>query len=63
MVKQIIITAVMTGAFCSVFAVGIDWVTDMLDRQQVIVVSFTSGFLGSLFANGFMAWFGKADED
>lgn len=50
MVKQIIITAVLTGAFCSVFAVGIDWVTDMLDRQQVIFVSFTSGFLGSLFA-------------
>ena len=48
--RAIVLTAMLTGIFCAVFAVGIDWATDMLERQQVIVVSFVSGFLGSLFA-------------
>ncbi len=50
MVRTILLTAGLTGVFCAVFAVGIDWITDMLERQQVIAVSFSSGFLGSLFA-------------
>ena len=54
MLRTILITAVLTGAFCAIFAVGIDWVTDMLDRNQVIGISFTSGFLGSLFAQTVM---------
>jgi hypothetical protein len=41
----------LTGVFCSFFAVGVDWLTDMLARGQVIAVSFVSGFLGSLFAS------------
>ena len=50
MLRTILVSAVLTGAFCAVFAVAIDWITDMLDRRQVIGLSFTSGFLGSLFA-------------
>lgn len=50
MMRSLLMTAVLTGIFCSVFAVGIDYVTDMLERTTVIGVSFTSGFLGSLFA-------------
>ena len=50
MLRPILTSAVLTGVFCAVFAVGIDWATDMLERNQVIGVSFVSGFLGSLFA-------------
>ena len=50
MLRPILLTAILTGFFCSVFAVGIDFVTDMLDRGTIIGVSFTSGFLGSIFA-------------
>ena len=50
MPRPILLTAALTGAFCAVFAVGIDYLTDMLERNQVIGVSFVSGFLGSLFA-------------
>lgn len=44
-------TAVLTGVFCACFAVFIDWATDMLERNQVVGISFVSGFLGSLFAS------------
>lgn len=50
MIRPILLTAVLTGVFCAVFAVGIDWLTDMLEAGQVVAISFTSGFLGSLFA-------------
>lgn len=50
MIRPILISAVLTGVFCSGFAVIIDLATDMLERQQLILVSFASGFLGSLFA-------------
>ena len=50
MIRTVLLTATLTGAFCGLFAVGIDWATDMLDRTHVIVISFISGFLGSLFA-------------
>ena len=50
MIRQVLMTAALTGAFCSGFAVFIDWATDMLMRQQIIMISFASGFLGSLFA-------------
>ncbi len=48
--RPIVLTAALTGAFCAVFAVAIDFLTDMLESRQVITVSFASGFLGSLFA-------------
>ena len=50
MVRSILLTAVLTGTFCAGFAVFIDWATDMLEQNQVIVISFVSGSLGSLFA-------------
>ena len=45
-----LVAAALTGVFCAVFAVGIDWATDMLERGWIVAVSFVSGFLGSLFA-------------
>lgn len=51
MIRPILLSALLTGIFCSFFAVGVDWLTDMLARGQVIAVSFVSGFLGSLFAS------------
>ena len=50
MLRTILAPAFLTGAFCAAFAVGIDWLTDMLDRGQLFGISFVSGFLGSLFA-------------
>lgn len=50
MIRKILSGAFLTGVFCAVFAVGVDYVTDMLARGQVIGLSFTSGFLGSVFA-------------
>ncbi len=43
--------AVLTGAFCIVFALVVDVVTDALSLLPVIGLSFVSGFLGSLFAS------------
>ncbi|MEO0916577.1 MAG: hypothetical protein AAFY31_06290 [Pseudomonadota bacterium] len=51
MTRPILLSAVVTGIFCACFAVGIDWLTDMLQRGQVAGISFASGFLGSLFAS------------
>ena len=50
MLRHILTIAILTGAFCSGFAVAIDLLTDMLDRTNLIVASFASGFFGSLFA-------------
>ncbi|MEL7152093.1 MAG: hypothetical protein AAGK71_15245 [Pseudomonadota bacterium] len=51
MIRPILLSAALTGLFCACFAVGVDWLTDMLARGQLIGVSFASGFLGSLFAS------------
>ncbi|MEL7344959.1 MAG: hypothetical protein AAFN59_08865 [Pseudomonadota bacterium] len=51
MTRSILIAAALTGLFCAAFAMGIDWLTDMLQRGQVFGISFLSGFLGSLFAS------------
>ena len=48
--RPLLFTAILTGVFCSGFAVFIDWATDMLEQGQIIGISFVSGFLGSLFA-------------
>ena len=50
MARSILLTAFVTGVFCAGFAVFIDWATEMLMRNQVILISFLSGALGSLFA-------------
>lgn len=51
MIRPILLSAVLTGIFCACFALGIDWLTDMLESGQVAGISFASGFLGSLFAS------------
>ncbi|MEM9969975.1 MAG: hypothetical protein AAF762_02595, partial [Pseudomonadota bacterium] len=50
MIRPILLTATLTGAFCSAFAVFIDHYTDMLAQNQIILISFASGFFGSIFA-------------
>lgn len=50
MTRNVLLQAGLTGVFCAAFAVGVDLLTNMLEQGQVILVSFTSGFLGSLFA-------------
>lgn len=49
--RLILLPALLTGTFCGAFAMGVDFLTDMLERQQVLLISFTSGFLGSIFAS------------
>ena len=51
MIRPILLSAALTGIFCAVFAIGIDWLTNMLERGQVISISFVSGFLGGLFVS------------
>ena len=48
--NPILLTSVLTGVFCAVFATVIDVITDALNMWTVIGLAFTSGFLGSLFA-------------
>ncbi|WP_421704172.1 hypothetical protein [Aliiroseovarius sp.] len=43
-------SAVLTGLFCAVFAFTISRVAPMLSTQQILVTSFVSGSLGTLFA-------------
>lgn len=50
MAGSVIKGAILTGVFCGGFALLIDVATDMLDRGHVVLFSFVSGFLGSLFA-------------
>ncbi|MEE4119800.1 MAG: hypothetical protein V2I65_12355 [Paracoccaceae bacterium] len=42
--------AALTGAFCVVFALAVDTVTDALALGAFLAASFASGFLSSLFA-------------
>ncbi|NNE88000.1 MAG: hypothetical protein HKN27_07980 [Silicimonas sp.] len=44
-------SALLTGCFCGIFALGIHWATNMLGQLSILMISFTSGFLGSLFAS------------
>jgi len=50
MLRAALLAAAATGGFCAVFALGVDAVTDALTWRQVAIVSFLSGFFGSLFA-------------
>lgn len=50
MLRPILTTAILTGIFCSGFAVTLDILTDMLERTNILIASFASGFFGSLFA-------------
>lgn len=48
--SAVLLTSVITGVFCALFAVVIDAVTDALGVWAVIGLAFLSGFSGSLFA-------------
>ncbi|MBF9036326.1 hypothetical protein HKCCE2091_18965 [Rhodobacterales bacterium HKCCE2091] len=58
MLRKMLISAAIAGTFCAFFSVGIDWVTNMLARGQVIALSFISGFLGSFVASVIRNWNG-----
>ena len=47
--RVILSTAAATGAFCAVFAAGVDLATDALALWQVMIAGAASGFLGSMF--------------
>ena len=50
MIRKLLMTASLTGVFCAGFALFIDYATDMLGQVQIVLLSFISGFLGSVFA-------------
>jgi len=62
MLRSLITSACLTGLFCSGFAVVIDLATNMLGTQQLIMVSFASGFLGSIFAQTVLMRFRNKSE-
>lgn len=45
-----LISAILTGMFCAVFALAVDAVVSMVDTWQVAVLASVSGFCGSIFA-------------
>ena len=49
MIRKLLMTASLTGVFCAGFALFIDYATDMLGQGQIVLLSFISGFLGSVF--------------
>lgn len=62
MIRAVLPMAALTGIFCAGFAVFIDWATEMLMREQIIAISFASGFLGSLFAQTVLGRLKKRDN-
>ena len=50
MLRWLFLPAVLTGVFCAAFTLAIDLATDMIARNLVVVLSFISGFCGSIFA-------------
>jgi hypothetical protein len=46
--------ASLTGAFCLVFALAVDRLTEALSATAFLAASFASGFLGSLVAQGLL---------
>ena len=48
---MVLLRAILTGCFCSVFALAIDSALAMVSAYGVMVLAALSGFLGSLFAH------------
>lgn len=46
-----ILRACLTGAFCALFALGVDRLLGMAGPGAVAALAAVSGFLGSLFAS------------
>ncbi|NDR55815.1 hypothetical protein [Aliiruegeria sabulilitoris] len=50
MIRTFLLPAILTGVFCAVFAVGVDYVLPPLMGLNVAIIAAISGFCGSLFA-------------
>ena len=50
MVRSYLVPAVLTGAFCAVFALAVDAVVSMVSTFAVAGLAAVSGFFGSIFA-------------
>lgn len=62
MIRSLLTSAALTGAFCAGFALVIDTATDMLGQGQIALFSFASGFLGSLFAQTVLIRWRRKDQ-
>ena len=51
MLGKALISASLTGVFCAGFAWGLARIGPMLADGEILIASFVSGFLGSLFAH------------
>lgn len=47
---KILLTAFLTGAFCAVFAVGVDAILPEVMGYEVALIAMISGFCGSILA-------------
>lgn len=50
MTRTALVSAALTGLFCMGFTVLVGWLTMALSMAALVVLSFVSGFCGSLFA-------------
>ncbi|MDV7144990.1 hypothetical protein R3X27_20100 [Tropicimonas sp. TH_r6] len=50
MFQTFLLPALLTGVFCALFAVGVDWLLPPLMGLNVAIIAAISGFCGSLFA-------------
>ncbi|MEL7027360.1 MAG: hypothetical protein AAGO57_09070 [Pseudomonadota bacterium] len=60
--KTLLVSACLTGLFCAGFATVVDLLADMLNRSSVMIISFISGFLGSIFAQTVLQSFRNKDQ-
>ncbi len=60
--RTLVLSACLTGLFCAGFATVVDLLADMLDRTSVMIVSFISGFLGSIFAQTVLRTWRNKDQ-
>lgn len=57
--RKAVIAATLTGLFCMGFSVLVGWLTTALSMGALVVLSFVSGFCGSLFARVVLKGDGK----
>ena len=53
---KILLSALLTGAFCAVFAVGVDTILPEVMGYEVAMIAMISGFCGSIFAQLVLRW-------
>ena len=52
MVRTFLVPATLTGLFCAIFSVAVDYVLPPLMGLNVAIIAAISGFCGSIFARG-----------